>query len=259
MQPFHIKPDTLRMSTNNTSTHWQETTIKLGQYLFAISWIVFGIEHLIYAGFVATLVPPYMPAQIFWVYLTALAMIAAGISFIINTKTRLAAWLLAAMLGLFILMIHIPSLIMKPHVDISWTRAIQDVSLMAAALMLTGNIKADNTGRIIFAFALLALGCQHFLHMDFVTAKVPSNLPAINIIDDIVGAIIVVACVCIIAWWNLIFTSVFLGCFLLVLTLLYYLPLLAFTLQAGGTWTAFMLNIAITGGAFLVSKEAFNR
>lgn len=244
------------MITNTTPTRWQETTIKLGQYLFAISWIVFGIEHFIYAGFVATLVPAYVPVHIFWVYLTAAAMIAAGISFIINIKTQLAAWLLAAMLGLFILMIHIPSLIMKPHVDTSWTRAIQDVSLMAAALMLTGNLKATNAGRIVFAVALLALGCQHFVHIDFVTAKISPNLPAFNIIDDVVGAIMILACACIIARWNLLIASTFLGCFLLLLTLLYYLPLLNFTLQAGGTWTACMLNIAISGGAFLLAIQA---
>lgn len=245
------------ISSTSSSPRRHETTIKLGLYLFAISWIVFGIEHLIYAGFVATLVPPYIPVHIFGVYLTAAAMIAAGISFIINIKTQLAAWLIAAMLGLFILMIHIPSLIIKPHVDISWTRAIQDISLMAAALMLTGNLKAINTGRIIFAVALLALGCQHFVHIDFVTAKISPGLPAFNIIDDIVGAIMILACACIIARWNLLIASTFLGCFLLLLTLLYYLPLLNFTLQAGGTWTACMLNIAISGGAFLLTIQVF--
>jgi uncharacterized membrane protein len=245
------------MITKTTSTRWQETTTTIGLYLFGIAWVVFGIEHFIYAGFVATLVPPYMPVHILWVYLTAIGMIAVGTSFIINIKTQLAATLLACMLGLFILMIHIPSLIMKPHVAISQTRAIQDIALMAAALMLTGYLKAIGIGRIIFAIALLVLGCQHFAHMDFVTAKVSPNLPALNIIDNVVGAIIVVACVCILIRWNLLIASAFLGCFLLILTLLYYLPLLNFTLQAGGTWTAFMLNIAITGGAFLLSKLAF--
>ncbi|WCT14104.1 hypothetical protein [Mucilaginibacter jinjuensis] len=245
------------ISSTSSSAKWPDATIKLGQYLFAISWIVFGIEHFIYAGFVATLVPPYMPVHIFWVYLTALSMMAAGVSFIINIKTHWGAWLLAAMLGIFILMIHIPSLIMKPHVDTSWTRAIQDVSLMAAALMLTGNLKAANIGRIIFAIAVFALGCQHFVHIDFVTARISPNLPAFNIIDDIVGAIIILTCACIIARWNVLISSTFLGCFLLLLTLLYYLPLLNFTLQAGGVWTACMLNIAISGGAFLMAIQVF--
>ena len=71
-----------------------KNTTRSARILFAIPWIVFGIQHYMYADFVATLVPAYMPARIFWAYLTGTAMIAAGISFVIGVKVRLAATLL---------------------------------------------------------------------------------------------------------------------------------------------------------------------
>src|SRR5882757_6460728 len=39
---------------------------KLGRYLFAITLAVFGVQHLLYAKFVATLVPSWIPGRLFW-------------------------------------------------------------------------------------------------------------------------------------------------------------------------------------------------
>jgi putative oxidoreductase len=246
------------MITNTTSTKWQQTAGSFGKYLFAIPWIIFGTQHFMYAGFVATLVPAYMPAKIFWVYLTGTAMIAAGISLIINIKAELAATLLAIMLGCFILLVHTHSLSTHPEVPISWTRAIQDISLMGAAMMLTGNPKIIDIGRIIFAMAVLVLGCQHFAHWDFVTAKIPPYFPFVAMLDYLVGTIILVASACIVAKWNLPFVSLFLGCFILTLTLLYYVPLLALNIRNGAIWTGFMLNVAIAAGAFIILRISEN-
>src|SRR5689334_6233097 len=104
--------------------------------LFGIPWIVFGIQHFMYAGFVRDLVPAYMPVRIFWVYLTGVAMIAAGTGFIIRRQAQLAAFLLSCMLLLFILMLH-PLLVAKePQVGVHWTRVMQDIAIMGAAFGL---------------------------------------------------------------------------------------------------------------------------
>lgn len=244
------------MITNTTTPQWQQTTGRFGQYLFAIPWIVFGVQHFMYAGFVTTLVPAYMPVKIFWVYLTGTAMIAAGLGLIINIKAELAAKLLAIMLGSFIVLVHIHSLSTHPELPIGWTRAIQDISLMGVAMMLTGKPNIIDIGRIIFALAVLALGCQHFVHMDFVTAKIPFYFPAVASLDYLVGAIMLVACVCITAKWNQIFVSLFLGYFILIITLLCYIPLLIMNGHNGAIWTAFMLNVAISAGAFIILRIA---
>src|SRR6185369_569325 len=87
------------------------TTMKIKeriiQTLFAIPWIIFAIQHYLYADFVATLVPGFMPFKLFWAYFTGTAMIAAGVSFIVNRYSKLAAILLGAMLTGFILLIHV--------------------------------------------------------------------------------------------------------------------------------------------------------
>ncbi|NCD70230.1 hypothetical protein [Mucilaginibacter agri] len=240
---------------NTNQIYWQPIINKLGKYLFAIPWLIFGIQHYLYATFVTSLVPVYMPLKLFWVYFTGTAMMAAAVSFIIDVKTKLTAWLLAAMLCLFILMLHIPALTTKSPTMIGGVRALQDLALMGIALILTGHLTAVSVGRIFFALGILAMGCLHFMHVDFITGKVPPYLPAVNLLDYIVGFIMVLTSFCIIAGWQLVRISSSLGAILLSLTLLYYIPVLAENIYNGTLWTGFMLNIGLTGGAFLMSLE----
>ena len=39
----------------------------LGRYLFALSMIVFGIQHFLYVTFLVTLIPAWIPAHHFWI------------------------------------------------------------------------------------------------------------------------------------------------------------------------------------------------
>ena len=85
-----------------------EWLIKSGPFLFAFSSVVFGVDHLLYLRFVATLVPSWIPWHLFWAYFTAFAFIAAGLS--IGTR-QLAAWagtLLGTMFLLWFVLLHLP-------------------------------------------------------------------------------------------------------------------------------------------------------
>jgi hypothetical protein len=52
------------------------TTIRLGRFLFALPLLVFGIQHSMYARYVATLVPSWIPGHLFWAYFVGVAFIA---------------------------------------------------------------------------------------------------------------------------------------------------------------------------------------
>jgi uncharacterized membrane protein YphA (DoxX/SURF4 family) len=61
----------------NPAVDW---LIKSGPFLFAFSSIMFGVDHLLYLRFVASLVPSWISWHLFWAWLTAFAFIAAGLS-----------------------------------------------------------------------------------------------------------------------------------------------------------------------------------
>ena len=76
-------------SQSRSSNRILDLLIASGRYLFAFSAIIFGIDHLIFLRFVASLVPWWIPWHLFWAYFTAFAFIAAGLS--IGTRW-LASW-----------------------------------------------------------------------------------------------------------------------------------------------------------------------
>lgn len=220
--------------------------------LFGIPWIVFGIQHFMYADFVRELVPAYMPVRIFWVYFTGVAMIAAGISFIIRRQVQPAAFLLACMLLLFILMLHPLLLVKEPQAGIHWTRVMQDTAIMGAALGLASP-KARFIARYCYALPLAVLGAQHFAHNAFVTAKVPDYFPVPHVFDYLIGTLLIVAAYGILFTANVRWTATRLGVILLLLLLLYHIPVLAANVYAAVQWTGAMLDLALAAGAFIIS------
>lgn len=59
-----------------------------------------GVQHFVYADFVARLVPAWIPGARFWVYFTGVALIAGGVGILLPKTQRLAA----TMSGIMILL-----------------------------------------------------------------------------------------------------------------------------------------------------------
>lgn len=91
--------------------------IPYGPVFFSITMIVFGIDHFIYTEFVATLVPRWIPAPVFWTYFAAVALIGSGVVIILKIKLKLAGILLGIMLFIWFVILHIPRAMADPYVD----------------------------------------------------------------------------------------------------------------------------------------------
>ena len=67
----------------------------IGRMMFSIMLIAFGIDHVLYTEFVATLVPRWIPGQTFWTYFGAIALVGSGVCILLKFKirvSRLPAW-----------------------------------------------------------------------------------------------------------------------------------------------------------------------
>jgi putative oxidoreductase len=113
----------------------------VSKYLFATVMVVFGIQHFIYADFVATLVPGWLPFHLFWVYFTGIALIAGAVSIYFNRNAKLACFLLGTMIWIFILTVHIPILINSHFSAGMITNACKDIGLASCAFMLSATLK----------------------------------------------------------------------------------------------------------------------
>lgn len=238
--------------------------LKIIRVIFAVPWLVFGLQHFLYADFVATLVPAFMPFKLFWAYLTGSAMIAAGISFIVNRFAVLAAILLGLMLTGFILLIHVPALLTKPFTVAALTRPLQDVALACASFLLAGILSSERAkpvipdaiikaSRYIFALMLIGFGVQQFFNLDFLTAQIPLYFPLRIFWVYLTGILMIVAGAIVILDKKSVLTAVALGIFLAVVNVFNYGCLLANNPYEPILWTAAMLNLAITGGTFILA------
>jgi uncharacterized membrane protein YphA (DoxX/SURF4 family) len=93
------------------SQSWDSVVWRLadvGRFLIAISLVVFAVQHFMYARFVATLVPAWIPARLFWAYFTGIAFVAAAISIATKRVLGMAAMLLGTMFFLWVVLLHIP-------------------------------------------------------------------------------------------------------------------------------------------------------
>lgn len=111
-----------------------------GKYLFTLMLLIFGAGHFHSAGFIATLVPGWIPYPLFWTYLTGVALVGAGVAIIINFKIIPVSFLLAIMFLLWLLMLHLPGTLKYPFADGNLTisclqiLAFSGIALLIAAL-----------------------------------------------------------------------------------------------------------------------------
>jgi uncharacterized membrane protein len=96
-----------------------------------------GALHFPYAKYVASLIPPWIPAHMFWTYFAAIALMAGGVGVLVPGTARLAATLSGIMLFSWVFLVHIP-LAINTHTASEISRAFQALQDSAVAFMLAG-------------------------------------------------------------------------------------------------------------------------
>jgi hypothetical protein len=71
-------------------------------------FLLCGIQHFMFASFVATLIPPFIPGALFWTYFAGVALIAAGLGFCTPPIRRSVALLAAGMVFSWVFLVHVP-------------------------------------------------------------------------------------------------------------------------------------------------------
>ena len=78
--------------------------------LYGFALIAFGISHFGYASLTASLVPSWLPARLFWAYLTGATYVAAGIALVAGRFMRAAAILSSLQMALFGVLVWLPKI-----------------------------------------------------------------------------------------------------------------------------------------------------
>jgi uncharacterized membrane protein len=112
--------------------------ISIASICVAIFFIIAGIQHFIFAEFVAYLVPVWIPGKVFWTYFAGVALLLAGIGLIIKKTRSLAGTASGLMIFTWFIILHIPRAVSAGFDPNEWTAVVESFTFSGIALILGG-------------------------------------------------------------------------------------------------------------------------
>lgn len=106
----------------------------IARWTFGLCSIDFGLTHLTGIQFAATFVPKWMPpGRDFWVIVTGICFVLAGIAMVLGIMDVLATRLLALMLLVFSVLVLAPMAFASPHDHTAWGGNAYNLAAVGAA------------------------------------------------------------------------------------------------------------------------------
>jgi uncharacterized membrane protein len=118
-----------------------QTLIFIGRLCLGVFMILAGIEHFVFAEFVAPLVPAWIPESMFWTYFSGVALVAGGAGLILTITARIAAALSGLMIFLWFVLLHIPRAVAAGHDKNEWIAVFEALAFSGIAFVLAGSIR----------------------------------------------------------------------------------------------------------------------
>ena len=94
-----------------------------------------------FADFVKTLVPAWIPGSLFWTYFAGIALLLAGVGLIIKKTVRLAALLSGIMIFTWMIILHIPRAIASLQEIGEWLGCVETMAFSGSLFVLSALAK----------------------------------------------------------------------------------------------------------------------
>ena len=117
---------------------------RIAVIILGIVLVSFGVYHFFNPETLVVYLPDFMPGGKIWIYITGTAFILAGVAFIAHKQVKLAGYLLALMLVIFVLTINLPNYLNSGSPEMRQTafvNILKDTALAAFALYLASNAR----------------------------------------------------------------------------------------------------------------------
>ena len=116
----------------------EETISRIAIIMLAIVMAVFGVYHFLQPENLIVWVPNFLPGgRYLWIYVAGAAFILAALALITNKQVKLAGYVLAGILFLFVLTIHVPTYVNagdKEMQQLAFVNLLKDTAIAAFAM-----------------------------------------------------------------------------------------------------------------------------
>jgi uncharacterized membrane protein len=208
--------------------------IVLGPVFEASALAIFAAEHFTAARDLASIVPHWLPAPLFWTYLVGVALLAAAISFIAWRHVRWSAASLALLFLIIVATIDLPNLPQNIHDRFFWILTVRETAFAAGAIVLAGSLWSRmalvRLGRGIVAAIMIFYAIEHFLFPHNVPGVpleklIPTWWPAPTLLSYLVGVVLLLAGIGLFLRPTIRIAAGGAGIILLLLTAFFYFPI----------------------------------
>ena len=125
--------------SKSPSSSLRHNVALVARWIFGLASVLFGLTHLSSVQNVSQMVPKWMPlGPSFWVVLTGIAFLLAGLAILSGILNVLAAQLLAVMLLIFEIAL-VPLVISNPHEHIPWGSNAYSLAAAGAVLIFAAS------------------------------------------------------------------------------------------------------------------------
>jgi uncharacterized membrane protein YphA (DoxX/SURF4 family) len=163
--------------------------------VYGLAAVGFGLVGLSWGDFAAVWqpVPATLPGRTTLAYIVAAVFLLAGLSIQRRSSAALGALALTILYGLGVILLHLPLVIARPTVFVTWSGTAEQLALVAGGLVAYAFCRAPPAipataptstrivfcGRLIFGVCLIFFALAHLFYLkptaDFVPAWLPPN------------------------------------------------------------------------------------
>ena len=121
-----------------TTRDWLQPLVPAGPALFGVFLVICGVQHFVYADFVDTLVPGWLPGTRGWTLFTGVCLQAGGLGVLLPPTRRWAGWASGVMIFLWVLLLHLPRAIALSRDPGETSAVFEALGMSGIALLIAG-------------------------------------------------------------------------------------------------------------------------
>ncbi len=258
--------------------HGVDKVMPFGRLFFAVPLAVFGSEHFTATAGIAALVPRWIPAHTFWVYLVGLGFLCAALSITVLVQARPAAALVGMTMLIFVSVMDLPAVVANPGNRFFWALALRQLAFSGGAFALAMSPWSTRprrqspvqpiaapaaVPRFFVGVPSLFYGVEHLLHPEYLPGVplkklTPEWVPGRIAVSYCVGVVLIAAAVCLLMNKKARIAATSLGLAIVLTVLWVYLPML---LRAPTDIVAlnYFFDTLLFGGAILLLANAMDK
>ncbi|HUA80487.1 MAG TPA: DoxX family membrane protein [Dyella sp.] len=243
-----------------------------GRVVYALAFVALGCLS-VFSGdfaFVWQPVPPDVPARAMLAVLSGVVMIVGGIGMLMARTRVPASYAMAIYTMVWLLVLHVPHVIVAPSHEVNWGACAEIVTLVAACWVLYASAAmpedrpyiaalagANGIGfaRMAFAVALPLIGLEHLIYAKETAEMVPAWLPYRMGWAYVTGIAHIIAGLAIALDLLPRLAATLEAWMMGIFTVCVWIPMVMAAPSQRFAWTGLMISAVITAAAWIVASS----